>query len=85
MTTVSRMGPDSIGVGTPVRSADGAAIGVVTGLLDTTADDTGADCYFVDAVRDGRPQGLEVWVMRATQITQSPSDLQSLRQLGLID
>ncbi len=27
------MGPDSLGVGTPVRSADGAAIGVITGLL----------------------------------------------------
>lgn len=61
MATVSRMGPDPIGVGTPVRSADGAAIGVVTGLLDTTADNTGPDCYFVEAVRDGRPQGPEVW------------------------
>ncbi len=62
-------------VGTPVRSADGA-IGVVTGLLDTTAEQTGPDCHFVDVARDGRLMGAEVWVMRATETTQRPADLQ---------
>lgn len=85
MTTVSRMGSDSMSVGTPVRSADGAAIGVIAGLLDSTAGQTGPDCYYVEAVRDGRPMGPEVWVMKATHTIQSPADLQLLQQLGLVD